>query len=118
FVLRVIGQNFASSSVVNLNASPRPTTYIDARNLSAQIPATDITSPRTINVTVTNPNLHLSNSVPLTVTNTPPKPTITLLNPNTVNATGPGFTLEIVGTNFASNSTAATGSPRSSTRNI
>ena len=109
FVLRVIGQNFASSSVVNLNASPRPTTYIDARNLSAQIPATDITSPRTINVTVTNPNLHLSNSVPLTVTNTPPKPTITLLNPNTVNATGPGFTLEIVGTNFASNATVKVG---------
>ena len=109
FVLRVIGQNFASSAVVNLNGSPRPTTYIDARNLSAQIPATDITSPRTINVTVTNPNLHLSNSVPLTVTSTPPKPTITLLNPNTVNATGPGFTLQVVGTNFASNAIVSVG---------
>ncbi|HEY8850318.1 MAG TPA: IPT/TIG domain-containing protein, partial [Thermoanaerobaculia bacterium] len=28
FALRVIGQNFASTSVVNLNGSPRTTTYI------------------------------------------------------------------------------------------
>jgi hypothetical protein len=107
FALRVVGQDFTSTSVINFNSSPRPTTYIDSGNLSAQIPASDVTFVRTINVTVTNPNNHLSNSVPLTVTSAQPTPTITLLNPNTVNAGGTSFTLQVVGTRFTTGSRVA-----------
>jgi hypothetical protein len=117
FAMRVSGQNFDSSSVVNLNGTARTTTYIDSAGLSAQVTASDISEPRTINVTVRNPNNHLSNGVPLTVTTTQPTPTITVLNPNTVNAGGAAFMLEIVGTNFASGAQAfANGLTRATTR--
>src|SRR5262249_50833780 len=56
FTLQVIGQNFASTAVVNVNNSARNTTYVDGSHLNAEIPATDVSFQRTLNITVTNPS--------------------------------------------------------------
>ena len=101
FTLTVTGNNFGSTSVVRVNGSARTTTYISATTLTAAIPATDDASARTLNITVLNPNNVISNTVTLSVSGTA-APVITLLNPSTVNAGGPGFVLQILGSGFTS----------------
>jgi hypothetical protein len=55
FTLKVYGANFVSGAVVNWNRSPRTTTFISARELDAQILATDVAKPTAGYITVTNP---------------------------------------------------------------
>jgi hypothetical protein len=55
FTLKVYGANFVSGSVVNWNRSPRSTTFISARELRAQILASDVAKPTAGYITVTNP---------------------------------------------------------------
>jgi FG-GAP-like repeat len=55
FTLTVYGANFVSGAVVNWNGSPRSTTFLSARELQAQILASDVTIPTAGFVTVTNP---------------------------------------------------------------
>jgi hypothetical protein len=55
FTLTVYGANFVSGAVVNWNRSPRSTTFISARELKAQILASDIAKPTAGCITVTNP---------------------------------------------------------------
>src|SRR5580700_913639 len=55
FVLTVYGANFFSGAIVNWNRSPRSTTFISARELRAQILASDVTKPTAGYITVTNP---------------------------------------------------------------
>lgn len=54
FTLTVYGANFNSSSVVNWNHQSRQTTFVSARELQAQILATDVISPTAGYITVTN----------------------------------------------------------------
>src|SRR5438309_2065283 len=53
--LTVNGSNFVPGSVVNINGSPRSTTYISPSQLTVSIPASDFTYVGTPNITVTNP---------------------------------------------------------------
>jgi len=55
FTLKVYGANFVSGAVVNWNRSPRSTTFISARELHAQILASDVAAPTAGYITVTNP---------------------------------------------------------------
>jgi FG-GAP-like repeat len=55
FTLTVYGANFVSGAVVNWNGSPRSTTLISARELQAQILASDVAVPTAGYITVTNP---------------------------------------------------------------
>jgi hypothetical protein len=55
FTLTVYGANFVAGAVVNWNRSPRSTTFISARELQAQILASDIAKPTAGYITVTNP---------------------------------------------------------------
>jgi hypothetical protein len=55
FTLKVYGANFVSGAVVNWNRSPRTTTFISARELQAQILASDVAKPTAGYITVTNP---------------------------------------------------------------
>ncbi len=55
FTLTVIGSNFVPGAVVRWNGSNRTTTFIGSNQLRATIPASDIASPGTANVTVLNP---------------------------------------------------------------
>ncbi len=55
FDLTVNGTKFVKDSVVYWNGASRPTTYISANRLTAQIAADDIASEGTASVTVVNP---------------------------------------------------------------
>ena len=69
FPLTVTGSGFVSGSTVQWNGAARTTTFVSATQLTAAIPASDIASPGTANVTVTNPapGGGTSNSVAFTV---------------------------------------------------
>jgi len=53
--LTATGSGFISSSVVQWNGSPLATTYSSSTSLTAQVPASDLTTPGTASVTVVNP---------------------------------------------------------------
>ena len=55
FTLKVYGANFVQGAVVNWNRSPRTTTFVSARELDAQIPASDVAKATAGYITVTNP---------------------------------------------------------------
>src|SRR5438874_13774652 len=56
FMLTVTGSNFNGNAVVNCNAAPQSnTTHPMANTLSVMIPAADIATPGTAQVSVTNP---------------------------------------------------------------
>jgi hypothetical protein len=55
FTLTVNGSGFGTKAVVNWNGTAQPTTYITGQQLTAAIPATNLSMPGTIPVTVTNP---------------------------------------------------------------
>jgi hypothetical protein len=55
FTLTVYGANFVSGAVVNWNGQPRSTTFISARELQAQILASNVAKPTAGYITVTNP---------------------------------------------------------------
>ncbi|MBI3426876.1 MAG: hypothetical protein HY011_28435 [Acidobacteria bacterium] len=110
FTLTVTGANFINSSVLRWNGTDRPTTFLSATQLMAQIPPTDIANTGTATVAVFNPpnasgGGGTSNSLPFTINQAPaPVPTLTSLTPNAVNAGGAGFALMLTGTNFINTS--------------
>ena len=55
FTLTVNGANFSSASVVNFGGKAEPTTFLSATQLTAAIPATDVSTGGTPAVTVSNP---------------------------------------------------------------
>jgi len=55
FNLMVNGSNFVTTSVVTWNAAERPTTYVNATQLMAAIPASDLFAAGTASVAVRNP---------------------------------------------------------------
>jgi hypothetical protein len=69
FTLTVNGSGFVNGSLVQVNGSPRPTTFVSATQVTAQIPNNDILSvgQRTITVFNPTPGGGTSNSATLTV---------------------------------------------------
>jgi hypothetical protein len=100
FTLTVDGTNFIPTSVVNFAGSPRTTTYVSATQLTASIPASDLISVGTFNITVFNPTPGggTSNAQTFTVGNL--VPTTTSINPNSKTVGDVGFTITVNGTNF------------------
>ena len=108
FTLLVNGSGYVSTSTVRWNGSLRPTTFLSAGALSAQIAAGDIASTGTALVTVFNagPGGGLSNASTFTVTAVPnPVPAVAAINPSTAAAGGAAFTLQVLGSGFISTST-------------
>jgi hypothetical protein len=70
FTLTVRGDNFVSGSVVRWNGGNRTTTYVDAGQLTAAIPAGDVATRGTASVTVSSPQPGggVSNSASFTIT--------------------------------------------------
>lgn len=73
--LTVNGSNFASSSVVRWGGSNRTTTFVNATQLQAAINAADLTTSRTVSVTVFTPAPGGGTSGAQTFTVTTPPPT-------------------------------------------
>jgi hypothetical protein len=57
FTMTVDGTNFGAKAVVNLNGTAQTanTTFVSGNQLMVAVPASDIATPGTISVTVTNP---------------------------------------------------------------
>jgi DNA-binding beta-propeller fold protein YncE len=55
FTLTITGTNFISSSTLQWNGSPRPTTFVSSTELQAAITAADISTPGTAQVSVSTP---------------------------------------------------------------
>lgn len=113
------GSGFISVSVLGWNGTALATTYVSGTSLTAQIPASDLTSAGTASVAVQNPAPGGGTSGTLTFTiNAPPNPvpTVSALSPSSVAAEGPAFTLTVTGTQFISTSQVFwNGSPVSTT---
>ncbi|HEU5404250.1 MAG TPA: S8 family serine peptidase, partial [Terriglobales bacterium] len=103
--LTVSGTGFVSGSVVDFDGTARPTTFVSPTQLNALIPAADIATAGTFNITVTNttPGGGTSNPVSFTVNN--PVPTIGTLSPDNATVGGPTFNLTVNGTGFIVGST-------------
>jgi hypothetical protein len=55
FVLTVNGSNFSTKGTINWNGMAQTTTFVSANQLTATIAASEIATPATVAVTVTNP---------------------------------------------------------------
>jgi hypothetical protein len=106
--LIVNGAGYVTGSVVQLNGTALPTTYVSGTKLTTSISAnllattnllTNASSPPWANVTVMNPTGVVSNVAPLTI-----YPAITSLNPNSATAGDPGFTLTVNGRGYVTGS--------------
>jgi len=122
FILTVTGSNFVPCSAVEWNSSVRATTYVSATSLQASIPASDITTVGSAQITVFNPTSSggggASNAISLPIV----PPTITSLSssttalPSTPYCSPTGLTLTVNGTDFASGVVVNwNGSPRPTT---
>jgi hypothetical protein len=98
--LIITGTNFVSSSIVRWNGADRTTTFVSSTRLQASIPASDLTSAGTANVTVFNPapGGGTSNAATFAINN--PVPAVSALGPNIAVQEDPAFTLIVTGTNF------------------
>jgi uncharacterized delta-60 repeat protein len=102
FTLAVTGLNFVNSSTVDWNGSALPTTVQSATNVTASVPASDLTQAVRASVTVENPGGVASNTETFTIG---PPPSITSLSPASGTPGEAGFTLTVTGNNFVSSST-------------
>ncbi len=95
FNLTAIGGNFFDGTVLTWNGSPRPTTFVNASQVTAAISASDIATPGTVEVVPTNLPGCTANiqGLPVRVE----APAISSLAPSTATAGGPAFTLTVNG---------------------
>jgi hypothetical protein len=88
--LSVTGTGFVPGSVVLWNGSSRPTTYVSATQLRAAIPAADVATPATAQVTISSPAPGGGTSAPLPVIVAPP-PSLTV----SASTVAPGETVTV-----------------------
>lgn len=55
FILTVNGTSFSTKATINWNGTAQTTTYVSTNQLTATVAATDIATPATVPITVTNP---------------------------------------------------------------
>lgn len=102
FALTVVGTGFTSQSSVLWNGDPQTTNFISATQLTAQIPATDISTSGTAAVSVDDPMYATSKTQTFTI-NIPPL-ALNSVSPGTVTVGGPPYTLTALGTSFTGTS--------------
>ena len=113
FTMTIIGAGFTSSSMVQWNGSARPTTVINAGELQAQIPATDLAKAGTFPITVANSSSSSGTSVAVNFVVSAAAPTISAVSPATTAAGGAAFSLMVTGTNYTQDTVVEwNGSPR------
>lgn len=103
FALRILGRNFAPDSTVTLGTRAATTRFVNSTELSVDVLASDIASAGVLPVVVTNGTGGSSAVVNLPIVLI--VPTISSLDPTSAPAGDPGFTLNVLGTNFSSTST-------------
>ncbi|MEY4744384.1 MAG: hypothetical protein RL272_329, partial [Candidatus Parcubacteria bacterium] len=116
FTLTVNGTNFMASSTVRFNGSDRVTTYVNSTQLTAAIQTSDLVTPGTYPITVSNPSPGggVSNSQSFVVGN--PTPATTSISPTSKLVGDTGFTMTVNGSNFVASSVVRfNGSDRATT---
>ncbi len=108
--LALTGSNFVPDSVVNFNGAALTATFVDANDLTATLPATDLLSVGVFPITVSNPDTAgaVSGAVNFTVTASGggnPVPSISSLSPSSLTVDAAPQNLTINGAGFLSNST-------------
>jgi pimeloyl-ACP methyl ester carboxylesterase len=114
FNLVVNGFAFVQGAAVQVDGSPRTTTFVSPTQLTATILPADIAAPAVRAIRVANPapgGGPSTTSVPLNVTSggQNPVPVLTSIAPAAVNAGGPDFTLTAVGSGFVGSSVVRIG---------
>ena len=113
FTLTVTGSGFYAASKVRWNGVDRVTTFVSATSLSISVPAADLVSAGTVQITVSNPTPGggVSTASPFTITN--PAPALTRIAPNSATAGTSSLAFSLIGTNFVSGAQVLwNGSPR------
>ena len=116
FTVTVTGTGFGTGSRVQWNGQDRPTTFVSATRLTADIPASDVGAATVATLTVRSPTPGggTSNSISFRVIE--PAPTITSVNPGFVTAGSGSTTITISGAYFRAGATAQwNGASRSAT---
>jgi photosystem II stability/assembly factor-like uncharacterized protein len=103
FTLTVNGGAFTNTAIVQWNGADLATTYGSATQLTATVPAGDLTLAGTAEVTVIIPGGNVSNPFTFTIDN--PVPAAASLSPTSAIVGGAGFTLTVNGSNFVNTST-------------
>jgi hypothetical protein len=116
FTLMVTGSNFVSTSVVQWNATPRPTTFVSSTSLQAAITAADVAGTGSASISVVTPAPGGGTSSALTLPIVNPVPTLTSLNPASVIVGSAAFPLTVNGSGFVPSSIVQwNGTPRATT---
>lgn len=105
FTLTVGGYGFVASSVVRWNGDDRPTTFVSATQLTAEIAAADVAEFGAAAITVFNPAPGGGESETIALTIAPttnPEPTLASIEPDSLEAGGGEATLTLTGTGFLS----------------
>jgi len=100
--LTVNGGAFTNTAIVQWNGADLVTTFVSSTQLTATIPATNLTVAGSANVGVIIPGGNISNTLPFTINNL--LPTVTSISPPSAIVGGSGFTLTVTGTNYISTS--------------
>jgi hypothetical protein len=101
FSLALSGVNFATSTVVLWNGTPRASTFVSSTTLAAAITAADIATPGVATVNVRTGGI-VSNGQTFTILSS--TPSIFTLAPSSATAGGTAFNLVVLGANFSPNS--------------
>ncbi len=106
FTLTVSGASFVNGATVQWNGSNRTTTFINATQLTATIPASDITAQGTAQITVVNPApaVAASSAFSLNIVTGSPVPVLTSISPTSAGVGGAQFTLTANGSGFVNGS--------------
>lgn len=102
FTLRATGTGFVPGATLSFNGGARSTTYVNATEVTAAIPASDLVTTGSFPVTVANPTPGggASNSLGFTVVAPNPAPTVSSLSPCGKVAGAADFPLTLSGTGF------------------
>lgn len=103
FTLTATGTGFTTQSSLQWNGNQIPTTFVSSTELSAQIPASDITTTGTVPVSVFDPSDGTTGSLNFTIQ--PAVLGLTGISPTSVTVGGPAFMLTVLGTGFTNSST-------------
>lgn len=105
-VVTVTGNNFIASSQIVWNQTLLPTTFVSATTLKAAVPASNLTTPGVVNVSVFTPNGGSSTTVVFTINPgvNSPVPQVRYIIPVSCTPGRAGFTLAVTGSNFVNGS--------------
>lgn len=98
FTLTLDGEGFQDGAIANWSGTSLATTYSSSTQVTAEVGANLIASSMYALVTVTNPDLMVSDPVIFTVEN--PAPLISSLSPSMREAGSEAFTLTVIGSGF------------------